>query len=252
MSQVFVLFTIGCYLLGGNFCRAAACGIKRVQPSIYFVPRQSDYCSGNRVCARFRKEVQLQGSGFLNNGRVLRFARLNFHRGENPTTCPTVIGAAGCLIPFFSVAADLHYYRPGTIISIPALRGKFVQLPGVGLRRYPGYFIVQDTGVAIRGRARFDFFTGTMGPYHPQNAFGYFSAVFGRTLFLLEGEQGDLQMTAKRSCNKKFSVVPYLRNSKNIQWRDAMKQIESTASASVDLTLAGYSISQATTLPPSK
>lgn len=63
-----------------------------------------------------------------------------------------------CLDPFYSVAADLSVYDPGDVIFIPKLRG--LKLPNG--QRHDGYVIVRDQGRGIKGRGRFDFFSGAM------------------------------------------------------------------------------------------
>lgn len=61
-----------------------------------------------------------------------------------------------CLDPFYTLAADNKIYPPGTVIFIPKVRG--LRLPNG--TTHQGYFIVRDTGQAMRGYGRFDFFTG--------------------------------------------------------------------------------------------
>jgi 3D (Asp-Asp-Asp) domain-containing protein len=62
-----------------------------------------------------------------------------------------------CLDPYFTVAADLKFHRPGDVIFVP-------KLVGVGLpsgHKHNGYLVVRDKGRAIKGADRFDFFSGT-------------------------------------------------------------------------------------------
>lgn len=61
---------------------------------------------------------------------------------------------------------------------------------------HPGFLIVQDTGGAIKGKNRFDFFTGSYSMKDPGNPFGS------------KGRQ-DTQMLDRTSCtdNKRFTVV---------------------------------------------
>lgn len=61
-----------------------------------------------------------------------------------------------CLDPFFSVAADLHIYNLGDVIFIPSAVG--MTLPDGST--HDGYFVVRDSGGAIKGDGRFDFFSG--------------------------------------------------------------------------------------------
>lgn len=61
-----------------------------------------------------------------------------------------------CLDPYYSVAADLSLYAVGTVIYIPSVVG--TAMPDGTL--HDGYFVVRDSGSAIKGYGRFDFFTG--------------------------------------------------------------------------------------------
>lgn len=61
-----------------------------------------------------------------------------------------------CLEPFVTIAADLSIYNPGDVIYIPKARD--MGLPSG--RKHDGYFIVADAGRLIKGKGRFDFFSG--------------------------------------------------------------------------------------------
>lgn len=61
-----------------------------------------------------------------------------------------------CLDPFYTVAADLNFHKPGDVIHVPKVKGTV--LPGGEV--HDGYFVVRDRGGAIKGMHRFDFFTG--------------------------------------------------------------------------------------------
>lgn len=61
-----------------------------------------------------------------------------------------------CLQPYITIAADLDVYSPGDVIFIPKARN--LELPSG--RRHDGYFIVADAGRLIKGKGRFDFFSG--------------------------------------------------------------------------------------------
>lgn len=63
---------------------------------------------------------------------------------------------AMCLDPYYSVAADLSIYNVGDVIYIPSVTG--TAMPDGTM--HDGYFIVRDSGSAIKGYGRFDFFTG--------------------------------------------------------------------------------------------
>ena len=64
-----------------------------------------------------------------------------------------------CLDPFYTVAADLSIYKPGDVIYVPSVFG--MKLPNG--QKHDGFFIVRDQGRGIKGKGRFDFFSG----YYP-------------------------------------------------------------------------------------
>lgn len=72
-----------------------------------------------------------------------------------------------CLDPFYSVAADLSLYKLGDVIFLPDVKG--LQLPDGTIHN--GFFIVRDAGGNIKGKGRFDFFTGFYGPFSSTNPF---------------------------------------------------------------------------------
>lgn len=61
-----------------------------------------------------------------------------------------------CLQPYMTIAADLSVYNPGDVIFIPKVRG--LALPSG--KKHDGYFVVADAGRLIKGKGRFDFFSG--------------------------------------------------------------------------------------------
>lgn len=82
--------------------------------------------------------------------------------------CPFGYGVRGsCLDPFFSVAADLTIYKPGDVIFVPALVG--IKVPGGEV--HDGYLVIRDSGGAITGPKRFDFFTGFYSHLNRENTF---------------------------------------------------------------------------------
>lgn len=172
---------------------APMCRSDIAKTTTYFVPHIKDYCASSQPCRKFKREVRMQGSGALSDEKRLLYT------GKTKTlkNCKTAIGASGnCLIPFVSVAADARYYSMGDIISMPSMKDKLIKLPDGTTFKHPGYFIVHDTGGAIKGSNRFDFFTGSYGMYNRDNAFG------------VRGEK-ETVMTAKNDCSerKKFAVV---------------------------------------------
>lgn len=83
--------------------------------------------------------------------------------------CPYGLGVRNglCLDPYYTVAADLTVYKVGEVIFIPALVGLDM---GRGVRHH-GFVIVRDMGHSIKGRGRFDFFTGYQTAVNPKNPF---------------------------------------------------------------------------------
>lgn len=72
-----------------------------------------------------------------------------------------------CLDPFYSVAADLTIYRPGTVIYVPSAKG--LALPNGHI--HDGFFVVRDRGGGVKGAQRFDFFTGSFSWISEKNPF---------------------------------------------------------------------------------
>lgn len=174
-------------LAAENSCRG-----NTAQTSMYFIPTLKDYCNSPTPCAAFKRKVRMQGSGTLPGNRLLTSSGKTISLGS----CDTAFGAGGdCLIPFVSVAADARYYNIGDIIQMPALKGKVFTLPNGKKFVHPGYLIVQDTGGAIRGRNRFDFFTGSYDLDDSRNPFG------------TQG-LGDVQISDIGDCTgKQFTVI---------------------------------------------
>jgi 3D (Asp-Asp-Asp) domain-containing protein len=93
---------------------------------------------------------------------VYRFTEVDLKR------CPFGYGVKNsCLDPFFSVAADLTIYKPGEVIFVPNLVG--VKVPTGEI--HDGYFVIRDSGAAIVGATRFDFFTGFYSHVNRGNVF---------------------------------------------------------------------------------
>jgi len=185
------------------------CSSSVARSTVYFVPHIKDYCSGSGICKSFKKEVKLQGSGIINGNKVLTYTGAKKNLGD----CDTAFGAAGkCLTPYISIAADDRYFNMGDIIKMPAMKGLVVRLPNGKSMKHPGYFIVQDTGGAIKGSNRFDFFTGTFDSHDPKNTFG------------TEVNNGS-RMSVKSDCSdhKKFTVIR--RSSKSQAYINAYNEL---------------------------
>lgn len=82
--------------------------------------------------------------------------------------CPWGFGVSQiCLDPYYSIAADLNYHKAGEVIFVDKLKG--VRLPNGEV--HSGLLVVRDRGGAIKGRDRFDFFTGVVEYLDPENPF---------------------------------------------------------------------------------
>jgi 3D (Asp-Asp-Asp) domain-containing protein len=66
------------------------------------------------------------------------------------------------LFPYRALAADIRHYRVGTVIYIPSFKNKVCPQNG---QPVDGCFIVGDVGAAIKGKGRFDLFTGECAAY---------------------------------------------------------------------------------------
>ncbi|QDK36674.1 3D domain-containing protein [Bdellovibrio sp. NC01] len=175
------------------FGAAGMCRSDIATTSVYFIPHIKDYCHSSTPCAAFKKQVRMQGSGTLSGNRILTYTGKTVSLGS----CDTALGAGGdCLIPYISVAADPRYYSIGDIIKMPNLKGKVMTLPNGKTFVHPGYLIVHDTGGAIKGRNRFDLFTGSMDPESRTNSFGYSAS---EATQMIDGTDC--------SSNKQFTVI---------------------------------------------
>ncbi|MGE3757740.1 MAG: 3D domain-containing protein, partial [Pseudobdellovibrionaceae bacterium] len=127
-----------------------------------------------KVCPETYRACALQGTCMIVRGKnkksfnvagrdiVQRFMEMK--EGE----CPYGYGVKNiCLDPFYTIAADLSIYKPGDVIYMPSLRE--VDLPNG--EKHSGYFVVRDTGNNIKGKGRFDFFTGFLNWRDVQNPF---------------------------------------------------------------------------------
>ncbi|MFP5519710.1 MAG: 3D domain-containing protein [Bdellovibrionia bacterium] len=111
--------------------------------------------------------IQIQEQEFLLNIDTKIDGEFRFKILKN-TQCHFGMGVRNiCLDPFYSVAADLKFHKPGDVLFIPALKG--VKLPDETI--HDGYVIVRDAGGGIVGEHRFDFFTGYFHYLHRKNPF---------------------------------------------------------------------------------
>jgi 3D (Asp-Asp-Asp) domain-containing protein len=72
-----------------------------------------------------------------------------------------------CLTPFKSIAADLDRYNVGDKIFVPKVKG--LKLPDGST--HDGWFVIVDAGEDIKGKGRFDFFSGTYTDQDKENPF---------------------------------------------------------------------------------
>ncbi len=161
-----------------------------IKPTIYYFPifnEDENLCGTKKnllatngavlaqVCSRTYEECALQGScAIVQKTKLRAFNIANRVNGQDHffettnTACKFGYGVkSSCLDPFYTVAADLKIYTPGDVIYIPNLRG--LNLPNGS--KHNGYFIVRDTGRAIVGEGRFDFFSGYFSWRDNENPF---------------------------------------------------------------------------------
>ena len=139
------------------------CGAGKATSTIYNLPQEDkkDTWPGFKD---FKSAVRMQGSGRRANGKIARY------KGGDvsvPSTCKTTTTSASgqCLLSYFSIAADPSAgFRMGDIIYMRSLADQEIELPSGRKIRHPGFLIVHDTGGAIKGAGRFDFFVGTTNP----------------------------------------------------------------------------------------
>lgn len=127
-----------------------------------------------KVCRAQRKRCTLQGSCYVQSKTETKLLNVDdVVNGErrfilvDMNRCPYGLGSrSNCLDPFYTIAADNSIYPVKTVIYIEKVRG--LKLPDG--EAHTGYFVVRDSGGAIKGRDRFDFFTGTLFR-DPENPF---------------------------------------------------------------------------------
>ena len=129
-----------------------------------------------RVSKAFARELALEGTGRLRDGRLLNWAgrcpatktrpRTPRYRVMDETR-PWGIGVRDIpLVPFRSIASDPAVIATGTRVYVRELDG--VTMPGDapwGGFVHDGCVVAVDVGEAIRG-AHIDFFSGTRQAYH--------------------------------------------------------------------------------------
>ena len=155
----------------GFFGPAAEPVIARLRNTYYYLVREADYAKYaaddvlldmedrelEQVSSRFRKALDIEGSGHLLNGKVVNFAgvkngriRYRYTRnawGDGVGTC--------ALVPFHSIAVDPKVIKLGSLVRIDETVG--MRLPDGSI--HDGLWRAVDVGGAIRGD-RVDLFVG--------------------------------------------------------------------------------------------
>lgn len=104
-----------------------------------------------------------------------------------------------CLDPYYSVAADLSIYNLGDVVYIPSAVG--ISLPDGST--HDGYFVVRDSGGAIKGYGRFDFFSGLKSSSNPLKMAGFSDKGNNVPYYVVKGSEAD-QFLKKRN----FPILP--------------------------------------------
>jgi len=140
-------------------------------------PRDTDKPQGCCRPVPSNGAVNVEGTGVTRAGKMIE------HTGEvHSSNCPSVFGDASpisgashkCLIPFISVACDTSVYPFGTIFEVSMLDKVEIAMPPLGMDKikHPKYVVCEDTGSAIKGENRLDFYTGSYGLKSKANIFG--------------------------------------------------------------------------------
>lgn len=147
------------------------------KPMLQVCPNLYKKCVIEGTCALLNAEDMNHNQDWENSNSVHDIDLINYIKLKNgvplfqkvdTARCPYGYGVKGmCLDPFYTIAADLVYHRPGDVIFVPKVVGTV--LPNG--ERHSGFFIVRDKGGAIKGAERFDFFTGFLDYRHSDNPF---------------------------------------------------------------------------------
>jgi hypothetical protein len=162
-------------------CASKASEAETLNPTIYYKPTVNldvSKCTDDdlrdvvtedgkvltTMCSNDYKSCLMQGSCFVHKqGKVRSFNYQSLKDGVyrfvevDIRQCPYGYGVRNsCLDPYFTVAADLQFYKPGDVIFVPRLVG--AKMPNGEI--HDGFLIVRDRGGGIIGANRFDFFTG--------------------------------------------------------------------------------------------
>lgn len=130
----------------------------------------SNFKTLTMISCDLKKHCDMQGVCFLNQGnKIIGYNFIKKRKGisiyakVDASRCPYGYGVwdkehnrSICMDPFRSLAADNKYHKPGSVLYFPALKG--LKLPDASI--HDGYMTVRSAGGAIKGRDRFDFYTG--------------------------------------------------------------------------------------------
>ncbi len=140
-----------------------------------FTVRSTEKKSLAVLCRKHIKNCMMQGSCAVIKDQkrlLLNYRKFKDHEPLfvllEQTECPYGRGPGNvCLEPYYTVAADLKFHKQGDIIYVPELKG--ITLPNGEI--HDGFLIVRDSGGRIKGRNRFDFYTGFTAYSDPYNPF---------------------------------------------------------------------------------
>lgn len=128
----------------------------------------------------------------------------------NTDRCPFGLGVSNiCLDPYYSVAADLDYNKPGDVIFVPKLKG--ISLPNGDT--HSGFLIVRDKGGAIKGANRFDFYTGFMNYKDDKNPFTHLG--FADSDNNIEYRKATAQEAQQFKKMRNYPLIPGSENTKD-------------------------------------
>lgn len=191
-TEVRTIFILLLHLMMISCAPSSSADILEMNPTIYFKPLiqlEESKCSLSEkrdllspsgksfasLCEKDFNECVLQGSCWVDDGK--KQTAYNYHSKKNGqhrfikvnlNRCPFGYGVRSiCLDPYFSVAADLNFYKPGDVIFVPRLVG--AELPTGEVHN--GFLIVRDSGGGVEGARRFDFFTGSLSHRQKNNPF---------------------------------------------------------------------------------
>lgn len=140
-----------------------------------FTVRSTEKKSIAVLCRNHIKNCMMQGSCAVIKDKKRLLLNYRLYSNHEPlfalldqTECPYGRGPKSvCLEPYYTVAADLRFHKLGDVIYVPELKG--ITLPNGEI--HDGFLIVRDTGGRIKGKNRFDFYTGFTAYSDPYNPF---------------------------------------------------------------------------------